>query len=115
MSEAYFLSLCVEEGDGGLTLSDLADRIIAALADPSLFFAGLTAIGCSLETLSLSKTRRVLVTSPALFRGADVPRVRDVDPGITQLRYTITLDASRALEGAELSEAASIFGLELTP
>lgn len=113
LDRAYFLSLSADEGEDGKTLSDLAQAILAALPDPSLLYAGLTRIGCSLETLELSRKRRVMLSGPALFRAEHVPRVREVDPGVSNLRYTVTLDPSKALRGGDLTDAAAVFGLSL--
>ncbi len=110
---AYFLSLCAEEGEDGETVSDLVQEVLRRLPDPSVFYAGLTRVGCSLQTLELSKARRVMLTAPALFRAEDVPRVREIDSGVSSVRYTVTLEAGRALRGTQLTDAAALFGLDL--
>ena len=47
-------------------------------------------------------TRFIPLETPRWFRAEDVPRVRAFDPGISQVRYVVTLDIDRSLasEGA---------------
>lgn len=111
---AFFLSLAVDEGAGGETLETLAAKVLATAPHPTLFYEGLARIGCSLDTLAISKRPRVLVATPAIFKVEDLPRVRKVDPGITDLRFTVTLDPDRALKAGELEAAMQTFGLTLT-
>lgn len=109
---AFLLSLSTADGPGGETLSSLAEQIRMRIADPGDFYGALARLGCSLETLSSSRRARVLLASPALFHIRDIPTIRAVDAGITNLRYTVALDPTRAASGAVLATATDAFGLQ---
>jgi hypothetical protein len=43
-------------------------------------------------------TRYVLLEAPRWFRIEDVPRVREVDPGVSEIRFVVTLDPDQSLD-----------------
>jgi len=47
-------------------------------------------------------TRFTPLDTPLWFRSEDVPRVRAIDPGISQVRYVVTLDIDKSL-GSEVA------------
>ena len=109
----YLLSLAVERSSAGTSCVDLLQRIAAALPEPATLYERLAESGTSLTMLDTSKGYDLAIR-PALFSMRDVPKVTGHDPGVSNLRYRIDLDFSRALDGRTAKQALRTFGLELT-
>jgi hypothetical protein len=88
----------------GESLSELVDRLLASVADPALFLAKVARIGYVPVDRAAYSTRFVLLEEPLWFRAEDVPQVRQVDAGVSDVRYLVTLDTDRALEQQSAAE-----------
>lgn len=108
---SFLLSLAAENSDGGLSTADLLAKAILGAGDGSSMYDAMVRRGISWDAVRRSEQRFVLLATPTLFRITDVPTVRQVDAGVTELHYKVTLDPRRALDGADLVAAAGRFGL----
>jgi hypothetical protein len=101
---AYLLSLWVApEPVRGVSLADLVDSAMAAVSDPARFLRHVAALGYSVADRDQYSTRYALLEAPLWFAVTDVPRVRAIDPGISQVRYVVALDPDKCLN--ETAEA----------
>lgn len=92
-----FGSLWVVPDAAGATLSELVQSIDSISTETVAFEQKLLATGFSRRDAD-AYSRRFSVASPLLiFEGQSVPRIREFDPGITSIHYTIELDPSEAL------------------
>jgi hypothetical protein len=96
--QAYLLSLWVAPDPvRGISVTELIDRLVATVADPPLFVKKVSMVGCSMHDRDQYDTRYSLLEPPLWFLAEEVPQVRVVDDGISDLRYVVTLDTDRSL------------------
>lgn len=97
--DAYLLSLWVApEPVRGISLTELVDSVMARVSDPVALLKQTALLGYSPQDSAQYDTRYLLLEPPLWFRAADVPRIRVVDPGISQIRYMVTLDPDKCLD-----------------
>lgn len=98
--EAYLVSvwLGIEPGHGR-SLPELVDDALARVSDAPALLKQIALVGYSPVDREQYETGFVVLETPRWFRAEDVPRVRAADPGVSQLRYVVTLDPERALIG----------------
>jgi hypothetical protein len=97
-------SLWVVPDAVGVTLNDLVRAIDSVCTETVAFEQKLLATGFSRRDSDVY-SRRFSVGSPLLlFDGGDVPRIREFDPGITSIHYTVELDPSDAVAPTEAAE-----------
>jgi hypothetical protein len=100
----YFVSAWVGmDPQAGSTLGELVSAIAARTSEPIAFERALLASGFTLADSSLYTTRFILLEPPSWFPPGAIPRVREVDPGVSQVRYVAQLDELRALEEADVA------------
>jgi hypothetical protein len=98
---SYLLSIWVgAESMRGTSLAELVERLLARLSDPAAFLRQLARVGYSPQDRDEYSTRYVSLDNPLWFRVEDLPRVRAIDDGISQLRYVVTLDIDTSLDPA---------------
>jgi hypothetical protein len=103
MHKAYLLSVWVGiEPVRGISLAELVDAALARVSDAPSLLKQIALLGYSPLDRDQYATRFTPLETPLWFRAEDVPRVRAIDPGISQVRYYVaTLDVDKSL-GAEL-------------
>jgi hypothetical protein len=99
--DTYFLSIWVGiDPANGVSLGELIDKTLASLTDPAAFLRQLIQVGYSPLDRDEYSTRFALLELPRWFRSEDVPKIRAMDAGITQVRYVVTLDSELAIPEA---------------
>ncbi len=94
----YVLSLWVDRDDvSGRTLNEMIDDTAKVCADPSALERLLLQAGYSREDALLYGHRWRALEAPLWFEQASIPRVRTADPGVSSIRFVVSLDESRAL------------------
>lgn len=95
---AYLLSLWIApEPVRGVSLPQLVDSLSARVADPARFLKHVALLGYSWLDREQYALRYVALDAPLWFEAADVPRVRAADPGISQIRYVVTLNPDKCV------------------
>ncbi len=89
------------DAQAGRTVSDLVDGIAGRTTETVALERALLAVGYSRADAALYKARFVLLEAAHWFAESDVPSIRQMDTGITQVRYVVQLDELRGLEDAE--------------
>lgn len=115
--EAFTLSFWVS-GDpiAGRSLVELVDSILSRVADKALFLKQLSKVGFSLADREAYEAARFVELEPALIvRSADVPRVENSNPAISQVRYVVALDQSAAVSASERARICGHLGVALQP
>lgn len=80
-----------EDATDGRTLPELVDEVMSAAVDGAAILRKAMAAGYSEEHRSEYERRFSCPSVPVFIRGEDVPRVRAVDDGITNVRYEVDL------------------------
>lgn len=110
--DVYFVSLLVvQDALGGTSLPELAARLFHRCSAAVELERHLLAAGYSKADAPLYSKRYRLGAPPAIYRRADVPRVRSVDPGVSEIRYRVDLDQGLALADQVSSELFLLLGL----
>jgi len=91
--EAYLLSLWVApEPVRGTSLPELVEGLLLRIADPPAFLRRISALGYTPNDRTAYVAKYVVLETPLWFSAANIPQIRVLDPGISQLRYLVTLD-----------------------
>jgi hypothetical protein len=90
----------------GETVPVLVDRVLARVADPASTLRRIVTAGYSPADRGAYDASLVLLAEPEWYPVADVPRVRAADPGVSALRYLVSLDETRR---AGPSDAAALW------
>jgi len=98
--ESYVLSVWLgSDPEHGVALPELVNRLLAGVDDGAQLLRQLGRSGYAPADHALYATRYVVLEEPWWVPVSNVPRVRDADPGISQLRYVVTLsDSMRATD-----------------
>ena len=100
MHKAYLLSVWVGvEPVRGISLAELVDTALARVSDAPALLKQIALLGYTPLDRDQYGTRFIPLDTPRWFRAEDVPRVGAIDPGISQIRYVVTLDIDRSLAG----------------
>ena len=98
LHKAYLLSMWVgADPIRGISLAELVDATLARVSDPPALLRQIALLGYTPVDRDQYATRLIPLDTPRWFRTEDVPRVRAADPGISQVRYVVTLDIDRSL------------------
>jgi hypothetical protein len=96
---AYLLSVwVVPEPAHGVALSELIESLLPRMSDAAGFLRQLAVVGYLPKDRQMYTTRYAVLDAPLWYRTENVPRVRAVDVGISQIRYLVTLDLDHAVE-----------------
>ncbi|MGE3401666.1 MAG: PD-(D/E)XK motif protein [Vicinamibacterales bacterium] len=98
VNQAFVLSIWAGiDPARGTSLSELIDFVVARVADPPVLLRRITTLGYAPLDRESYIARFVPLEPPRWFSVQDIPRVRVVDPGVSQLRYLVRLDVGHAL------------------
>jgi hypothetical protein len=98
-NSAYLVSLWVELDEStGTSLPDLVLEIASRADDPTGFERKLTQRGYSRRDAGGYSFRWRLLGTPRLYPVDDLPKIRQMDPGISNVRYVVTLDEKLAID-----------------
>jgi hypothetical protein len=112
---SYFVSMLVQPDPvRGRSLSELVHELGRRVESSGLFEEKLAAAGYVRADEHLYSRRLVLLERPSLYMAVDVPRVRTVDPGVSELRYRVQLPLDAALDGDALVNATAALSVDLT-
>ncbi len=90
---AWLLSIWVKPDPGStLTVAALADLVLQRAGDRGEALRRLARAGFQPAERSAYTTAFVVLDEPEWFAAEDVPRVRLADPGVSHLRYRVSLD-----------------------
>jgi hypothetical protein len=97
--ESYLLSMWVGvDSNQGSSLAEKVDLLLNRISDPSAFLRRLAQVGYTPNDRGEYGTRFIVLEEPMWFRAADVPRVREIDEGVSNVRYVVTLDVDDCLD-----------------
>jgi hypothetical protein len=97
-ASVFVASLWVGPDPLGCSLPDLVRRMDLAITDGAGFEAKLLDGGYSRADAALYRQRLSVREDPLIFPEVAVPRVRNFDPGVSGIRFTVLLDELRAVE-----------------
>jgi hypothetical protein len=92
---SWLLSLWVKIDPGGFCVGDLVENILSRATDQGDALRRMTRAGYAPGHHERFATNFVLLTEPEWYSSSVVPRVREVDPGVSRLRYVVDLDESK--------------------
>ena len=96
--DVYLLSVWVGvEPVRGISLTGLVDELLSRVSDAPALLKRIALLGYTPLDRDQYTTRFVPLEAPRWFRAEDVPRVRAIDPGISQLRYLVSLEIDKAV------------------
>ena len=98
LHKAYLLSIWVGvEPVRGISLAELVDATLGRVSDAPALLRQVALLGYTPLDRDQYATRFIPLDTPRWFRAEDVPRVRTIDAGISQVRYVVALDIERCL------------------
>ncbi len=104
-ASAYFVSLWVAEDRGsGSSLGELIDDVGSRCLDRQAFEKKLLSRGYSHEHRDVYVSKFLVLEEPHVFQAKAIPRVRQVDSGVSRVRYVATLDPSVAERSGRFPE-----------
>jgi hypothetical protein len=101
----YLVSIWIGTDAAGRSLPELIESIDGRLTDPVEFRRRLLKVGYAYEQRELYSERYTLLRGPAFIPMASVPRVRHVDPGVSQVRFTVSVEGC---EPVQIEESVKI-------
>lgn len=110
--QAFMLSIACEEGSSGCSCGDLIASIAGRLISASSFYGALSRGKVNASLFESADRRYSLLSRPLVYSSSTIPRVRSFDPGVSDLRYKVSLDSSTALGGSDLQKVLDSFGLQ---
>jgi hypothetical protein len=96
-AESFLVSIWVTLDPAGATLPSLVERVASSVADLASLEPKLLAVGYGHEDRALYDRRFSILERPIVFPTTAVPRIRSVDPGISEIRYRVRLDEDLAV------------------
>jgi hypothetical protein len=100
--DAYVVSAWAGiDPEQGRSVGEVVDELLQRVSDAPALLKQLARVGYVPMDREHYTTRFTLLETPSWFRADELPRVRQVDPGVSQVRYIATLDPDRALSGDE--------------
>jgi hypothetical protein len=102
MYPAYLLSIWVGVDPArGASLKELAEKLLSRVSDPPALLKHMALAGYVPQDSDQYASRFVALERPSWFRADDVPRVRQIDQGISSIRYIVHLDTDMAISAAQ--------------
>jgi putative PD-(D/E)XK family protein DUF4420 len=100
--KTYLLSIWVGvDSTQGVSLAEQVDLLLNKVSDPTSFLRRLAQVGYTPHDRGEYGTRFLVLEEPKWFRTEDVPCVREIDEGVSNVRYIVTLDVDLALDPKE--------------
>jgi hypothetical protein len=94
--DGWMLSIWVKpDPASACTIAQLAEGLLDRARDRAEVLRRLTRAGYSPADRATYRASFVVLAEPEWYAITDVPRVRVVDPGVSQLRYRVALDETR--------------------
>jgi hypothetical protein len=103
----FVISLWIGNDPGGITLPELVDQVTQICIKSILLERHLLARGYQRRSSSVYTTRWLLLEEPWIFDSSDIPRVREADPGVQELRYKVQLTERSSLSAAQIQKLYS--------
>jgi hypothetical protein len=101
----FLVSLWVgEDAAEGIALPAVIDLLAERAQDPITFEEKLLATGYSRADKGLYERPLAALESPLLYDMTLVPRVRDMDPGVMSLSYSVQLDAGASMPAKDTQD-----------
>jgi len=92
--DAWLVSLWVKEDPArGVTVPQLVSLLEGRSPDHGDLHRRLLRAGYSHASRSGYTTKFVMLAEPEWYPVSEVPTIREVDPGVSDIRYRVTLDA----------------------
>lgn len=113
--DGYLVSVWACEDPNGQTLTDLVDALVEAVVDEDAFRRKLLTAGYQDEHRHEYGRRFHCPANPKFFRLQDVPRVREADEGVSNVRYDIDLTDVSDLGEAEAARILTRLTKRTTP
>ncbi len=112
--KTYLLSIWVGmDSNQGISLAEKVDLLLNRVSDPTAFLRRLAQVGYSPHDRGEYDTKFLVLEAPRWFRAEDVPRVREIDEGVSNVRYVVTLDVDDCLDAEQsLSLGRHFWGFE---
>jgi hypothetical protein len=107
----FLCSLWGTQDPLGRSVPDLVASVRAKCSDPSMFAMRLMQVGFFAEDAPVYVERFRMMREPIWFDFQSVPRVRLVDGGVKDLRYSVVLDPSMALAASRSAQLMTRLGL----
>jgi hypothetical protein len=96
--KTYFLSIWVGvDSNQGISLAEKVDLLINRVSDPTALLKRLAQVGYTPHDREEYGTKFLVLEEPRWFRAEDVPRVHEIDEGISHVRYAVTLELDDSL------------------
>jgi hypothetical protein len=104
------------DSNQGISLAEKVDLLLNRVSDPTAFLRRLAQVGYSPHDRGEYDTKFLVLEAPRWFRAEDVPRVREIDEGVSNVRYVVTLDVDDCLDPEQsLSLGRHFWGFEAQP
>jgi hypothetical protein len=112
--KTYLLSMWVGvDSNQGVSLAEEVDLLLNKVSDPTAFLRRLAQVGYTPHDFGEYGTRFLVLDEPRWFRAEDVPRVREIDEGVSNIRYVVTLDVDDCLDSEQsLALSRHFWGFE---
>lgn len=95
----YFLSMWVGiDPKQGVSLAEQVDQLLNKVSDPATFLRRLAQVGYTPYDCTEYDTKFLVLEEPKWFRAGDIPRVHEIDEGVSQVKYVVTLDTDDSLD-----------------
>ncbi len=113
--DAYTVSFWLSQDPAaGQSLIDLLDDLLERIVDKPEFYKKLASVGFSLaDQDSYRANRYLLLDQPLVFPSVSVPRIPEMDPAISEVRYVVTLDSELALSEVDAAKVSKKLGISL--
>jgi Putative PD-(D/E)XK family member, (DUF4420) len=96
--QTYLLSIWVGvDSNQGISLAEKVDLLINRISDPTAFLRRLAQVGYTPHDREEYLTKFLVLEEPRWFSAEDVPSVREIDAGVSHVRYVVTLDLDDCL------------------
>ena len=101
----FLVSLWIgEDASEGIPLPAVIDLLAERSQDPITFEEKLLATGYSHADHNLYERPLAALESPLLYDMTNVPRVRDMDPGVMSLSYSVQLEAGTGIPASDAQD-----------
>lgn len=100
--ETYLVSIWIGSDPAGDSLPEMIDSIERGLSSTTTLRRRLLQVGYAYEQRNQYAERFALLSDPVLVRMSDVPRVRQVDSGVSGVRFVAELDACNPVDTDEV-------------
>lgn len=108
-NEAWMVSIWVKADPAGTTVPALVDRILTRAPDRAEALRCLARAGYSPGDRNNYDAGFAVLAEPEWYAASEIPRVRAIDPGVSHLRYRVSLDETRRADKKMASRLWRLF------